>query len=656
MDKIKQKANSNRETLSAVLQPESLNAENRTVDVIWFTGIDVTRMNWATGEPYILRFDPKGVDLSILNSGAPVLDDHDTYSGSAGQKGVVEKAWQENTDYKATLRFSKRPEVDGLWQDIQDKIVQKFSMGTEVLEKKDVTPAGTTQRVVLATKWRPYEISIAPLAADMNTTTLANEPVVEPIVEAETLIVEAILLNKNDEDTGALPQTELKSMIEQKTDVVEAPKAENVNLEAARTAGRADATEILSRCNAAKLSVEFASKLIADGKSVEDASKAIFAELAKQDAKVETRSQVVVTRDETETRRTSLENAMLHRYNPTAYKLAEGREFVGMNLVELAKEVLSWTGVSVRGKSRMEVAQLAFEGTSDFPAILANVANKTLRAAYEAYPQTWRPLSKPNTAADFKSIMRTQLSEAPTMQKVGPSGEFKYVSLSDAKETYALATYGNIIPINRQAIINDNLGAFTRIPELHGRAAAQLESDVVWGLITANGNMGVDNTAIFHANHANLAGTSAVVSVASLGLGRAAMRKQKNIGGVEIINVMPRYLVVPAAIETVADQFLSATQIVFTKNTDVNPFQTNGNTPLAKICEPRLDAASTTAWYLAGDPGQVDMLEHSYLEGNQGVFIESRMGFEVDGMEVKARLDFGAAVLDWRGLYKNAGA
>ena len=46
----------------------------------------------------------------------------------------------------------------------------------------------------------------------------------------------------------------------------------------------------------------------------------------------------------------------------------------------------------------------------------------------------------------------------------------------------------------------------------------------------------------------------------------------------------------------------------------------------------------------------------AYLEGQQGAYIETRNGFDVDGVEIKCRLDFGAKAIDWRGLYKNAGA
>ena len=66
--------------------------------------------------------------------------------------------------------------------------------------------------------------------------------------------------------------------------------------------------------------------------------------------------------------------------------------------------------------------------------------------------------------------------------------------------------------------------------------------------------------------------------------------------------------------------------------------------------------AGRPRWYLIADPAQIDTVEYCYLEGQQGVYIETKQGFEVDGVEIKARMDFGAAALDYRGLQKNAGA
>ncbi len=188
--------------------------------------------------------------------------------------------------------------------------------------------------------------------------------------------------------------------------------------------------------------------------------------------------------------------------------------------------------------------------------------------------------------------------------------------------------------VMRQTLINDDLDAFTRIPAMYGNSIAQLESDVVWGIITSNPAM-ADGNALFHTTHKNLAGTGAALAVDAVGAARAAMAKQTGLDKKTVLNVRPAFLIVPAATSSVVPQSIRT---------------------LAPISEPRLDAASETAWYLAASPNQIDTIEYAYLEGQQGAYIETRNGFDVDGVEIKCRLDFGAKAIDWRGLYKNPGA
>ncbi|OYX11249.1 MAG: hypothetical protein B7Z15_12190 [Rhizobiales bacterium 32-66-8] len=72
------------------------------------------------------------------------------------------------------------------------------------------------------------------------------------------------------------------------------------------------------------------------------------------------------------------------------------------------------------------------------------------------------------------------------------------------------------------------------------------------------------------------------------------------------------------------------------------------------VVEPRL--VSATAYYLGADPASVDGLEYAYLEGEQGVQTEMKAGFEVDGVSIKARVDFGAGFVDYRAFQRNPGA
>jgi hypothetical protein len=114
-------------------------------------------------------------------------------------------------------------------------------------------------------------------------------------------------------------------------------------------------------------------------------------------------------------------------------------------------------------------------------------------------------------------------------------------------------------------------------------------------------------------------------------------------------------MAVPPSLETYALQLIYPINIASSDQTKVVPEWVRSLVP---VVEPRLDNSTGTAtnWFLFTDPALIDTLEYCYLEGQQGVYIETRQGFEVDGVEIKARMDFGAAAIDYRGLQKSAGA
>lgn len=340
--------------------------------------------------------------------------------------------------------------------------------------------------------------------------------------------------------------------------------------------------------------------------------------------------------------------ALMNRANPGANKLPdEARDFRGMTLMNMAAEVIHAGGGSTRGMTPMEIAAKAMHSTDDFPAILADVANKTLRSGYEAAPRTFTAFCRQSSASDFKFINRSQLGDAPELEKVNEAGEFNYGTMGEDNQRYRLETYGKIIALTRQTIINDDLAAFSRVPEAFGGSAAELESNVVWSLITQNVKM-ADNVTLFHASHNNL-GTAGALTVENLSEGRKILRRQKGIKSKRPLNLTAEFLIVPAALETKAQQIVA--EILSAKSSDVNPFAGT----LTVVVEPRLDEHSETAWYLAAAPSRIDTIEYAYLTGEEGVYIETQQGFDVDGVKIKARLDFGAGAIDHRGLFKNAG-
>ncbi|MEO5330532.1 MAG: hypothetical protein H7839_00800, partial [Magnetococcus sp. YQC-5] len=604
--------------------------------------------------------------------------------------GVVERAWIEGGMGRATVRFSSREDVAPIFKDVQDGILRNVSVGYTV-QKYELTEEAGKVPLWRAVEWTPLELSAVPLGADPGAGFRSQENSTNPcqMIYIRGAATMADIAPPKDEVAFAEPITQARAVepapqasqaravepAPQAPQALQAPQAPQApqafqaraiepapqgvtHAEAeivardAVAAERKRSSEIYDTQGKLKLERSFADKLVQDGVSIDDARRSLIDEASKRSLVIHNHVATAGGMDERATRNEAVQNALLHRFDPSANKLTDpARQWRGLTLLEMARTFLeSNGGSSTRGMSRQDVAIRALETSSDFPNLLAAVAGKTLRQAYEAAPRTFQPFCRQVTAIDFKQMHRVQLGEAPMLEKVNEGGEFKRGAMGEGKESYRVETYGKIINISRQTLVNDDLNAFTRIPQLFGVAAANLESDVVWSIITGNPVMG-DGTALFHANHGNLAATGTALSVASLGAGRKFMSVQTGLDGKTILNVRPAFIIVPAAMEVNAEQLLSGV-LLPAKTIDVVPQSLRTLQPIA---EPRLDAVSTTAWYLMAASGLIDTIEYAYLDGNSGVYIENRVGFDVDGVEIKARLDFGAKAIDWRGMFKNPG-
>jgi hypothetical protein len=429
---------------------------------------------------------------------------------------------------------------------------------------------------------------------------------------------------------------------------------------AADTQRAADIATLCARHGFAARAAEF----ITAGQTVDAVRAAILDDMATRDASQggQRNVRIETVRDEMSTRMAGIEQAIMHRVAARTQLDDNGRQYRGLTLLEMGRDFLEAHGVSTRGMSALELSgkilhfrAAGAHGTSDFPHLFANVANKRLRTAYSDNPGTYDLWARraPN-APNFKNIDVVQLGAAPELLQTNEHGEFKYGSMADGKETYNVVTYGRIVNLTRQAIMNDDLRGFDRLVTAFGASARRLENRLVYSQLTANAAMG-DGVALFHADHANLGtGGGSALAIASLTAGRTAMRRQTGLSG-EPLNIAPAYLIVPATLEQTAYQLTSSNFVPATK-AEINEFRAGGRTSVEPIVEPLLDASSTTAWYLAGNSGQIDTVEYCYLDGAEGPVIEAEVGFEVDGVSYKCREDFATKAIDHRGLYKANGA
>lgn len=621
----------------------SINPEKRTVDIVFFTGVDIPRMDWWTGDKYVLRFDPKGADLSLLNNGAPVLDNHSRFDGSASQKGKVERAWGENGKWMATLRFSKRSSVDDLWGDIQDKIVTKFSMGVEILEKENLRE--NDHQVVLAKSWRPFELSVAPIPADWNTMSLAAQKC--GISERANAQEDKML--PEDTTTGTQARADDKETVTAQSIIEEQLKAREAAgglKELSRVMRILEVTQTLGLSNG------FADKHIKAKTPIDKFQTLALdeqVEQAKRFPNTPPGRVATLVRDEVDTRRELMGAAVFGMMSPKNFKEDSHNPFIGLTLKQIAEESVRIQN-GLRSVPKMsDVVTMAMQTTADFAAVLENTARKQLLAMYQYANPTYRVWTKQSTTPDFKTMTRVRLGETPEFLKVPEGAQITIGLMTDSKESYSLATYGRGISFTRQMLINDDLGAFNDLIGQFGVQAARLENKTVYSILNTNANM-ADGIALFFASHYNL-GTG-VIGNTALDAMFTAMGTQKGIDAKTILNLTPKYLIVPKAKEATAR---AAVMLIGpnVKSSDQNWFAGR----LEVVADAELDGTSTVVWYGAAEPGFAPGIEYCHLEGQTGPqFIRKDNESGVLGIQFYAYLDFAAKAVDWRPLYKSSGA
>lgn len=678
---------------AATLEPSTFDEANNTVEVVWTQGATVRRYDYWNDRPYeeALSVTPEAVDMTRFDAGTvQVLDGHRTYGGVAAILGIAERGWIENGEGRATIRLSQRPEIAGIVSDIRAGVIRAISFGYSV-ERYEITRAqdrtdGINVDLYRAARWTPQEISFVTVPADAGAGTRSAQQPQSPPAEQGTQpgglpceFVRAIAhqpANQEQRMPQATTQGEGGSANTNApaTPVVEtraAPGAATAfNPATAEFAGQTAAIDGTRAADILALCTRHGHPGLAEGllRSNATIDQARAAVLDQMDAGDQARRggstvSVQTVRDEHETRMRGMQEAIMARMDPGSQLTDLGRQYRGLSLVEMARESLEGLGVSTRGLSRNEIATRAFavraggyHSTGDFPSLLGGVGSRRLRAAYDLAPSTFQLWARQaSNLPDFRITNVMAVGGAPELKKLNEAGEYTYGTISEDATGYRAFSYGRAIGLTRQMFVNDDLGAFDRLLTRFGEAARRLENRLVYDQITSNPTM-QDNTALFHASHGNLLTTASALTLDNMGKARGAMRKQKDLDGKTTLNLSPAYLLVPSDLEQLAYQYTSSNYVP-AKASDVNEFRQGGRTAVEPIVEPLLDEVSTTAWFLAARSGQIDTVEYAYVDGSEGgVRTETFASEDIDGVKIRATLDFAAKVIDWKGLQKATGA
>ncbi|EIT4380448.1 Clp protease ClpP [Escherichia coli] len=346
-------------------------------------------------------------------------------------------------------------------------------------------------------------------------------------------------------------------------------------------------------------------------------------------------------------------------YSRLGYERPErGNPYAMMSLFEMAQASLTDRGITVNGFiNRSQVVNAAFtHSSSDFSHILAGGAEKSVLKGWQDSGETFQKWTRTGSLSNFHEAKRVGLNGFSKLDKVPEGAEYKYITTSDKGVPIALATYGNIFSVTRQAIINDDLTQLTTIPMAMGRAAARTVGNLVYLLLTGNGKF-TDGKALFHADHKNLIAKD--MDMEGLNEARKLMRLQEDANG-DSLNITPAFVLVPAALESAAHRAILSSSSLFPVDGEGTINQNPGIINVVKdmaevIVEPRLDKANSKEWYVAAAKG-MDTIEVAYLDGIDTPYLEEQEGFTVDGVAWKVRIDAGVAALDYRGLLKSSGA
>ncbi len=392
--------------------------------------------------------------------------------------------------------------------------------------------------------------------------------------------------------------------------------------------------------------------------TVEASAQKILAHIAKQATPVGN-VHVETVEDETDKQRAGITASLLTRAgvaDANTREAARASAHRGAKLLDLAKASLTRAGIKFNHMDQMQIVAAAFtQGTSDFPILMENAMYKALQTAYATAPDTWSRFCATGSVSDFRAHNRYRVGSLGNLDSMNELGEFINKSIPDGeKSSVSIGTKGNIINLSRQAIINDDLGAFIGLAAQLGRAGRRTIEAAVYALLAENSGLGPvmgDGKTLFHADHGNIA-TAGAISVTTIEDGRVKLASQTDLTGNEFLDLRPAVLLCPLSLGGLARVINDSQYDPDTANKLQRPNMVRG---LFRdvVDTPRLTG---TRNYLFADPSEAPVIEVAFLDGNQEPYVEQQAGFTVDGTQYKVRLDFGVAAIDYRGAVTNAGA
>ena len=640
------------------VQIRAVSEEGREVELSFSSENPVDR--WFG--PEILCHDEGCVDLSRLENVGSVLFHHgkDPVYGSlpiAKIKSISVDG--ESKRGKAVVVFDEDEKSDLIYQKVKSGSLKGISVGYIVNAYEEVRTGKTSSNgrftgpCYVAVRWEPLEISFEPVPADGDVGAGRNQ---DPEGEGKSMG------NENNpttptaapEGTGGQRGTEPTASAPATPVAPAAPAAPATPTRSAAEIERERCSEIYSICQRFQMEPE---EYIKDGTPIDQVRAAILDKLEKSNKPLTSHVQMVA--DEEDRYRDAARDGLLMRLGEKVEKPADGAEdFRRLSLLQLMADCAMRSGVKDahrkspdelwRDMAQQERGQ--FADSNAFISIVNSTMGATIAKAYETAPTTYQHWTSVGSNPDFKKVKRFRLAANGEMQEIPENGEFKAVSGMDEGVDTGLKTYGKKFGFSRQTIINDDLGTVARLITAQVRANQRFINKLCYQMLTKNGKI-YDGKELFVAGHGNLM-TAAAPSIEAFNEFIVKMAMQRDINGEDVLNLTPKFILAPKALELPIRQLLESVADPSAAHAGVvNPMR--GAFQL--ITDAQLDIANPKGYYAVADPRDVDTIEVTYLNGKNTPTLESKVSWDTLGIEWRMYHDFGINVLDYRGMAYNQG-
>jgi hypothetical protein len=289
----------------------------------------------------------------------------------------------------------------------------------------------------------------------------------------------------------------------------------------------------------------------------------------------------------------------------------------------------------------------------EISGILSNTGNKMLLASFNSVESVWRSICAIGQVNDFKTVTSYRLIDDAKFERVGADGKLKHAGFEEESFSNKAETYGKILSLTRQDIINDDLGALTGRAQKIGRGAALQLNEVFWKEFLNNGSF----FTIGRKNYFEGAATN--LQSSSLQTAEQMFMDQTDQKG-NPLGLTPSILLVATSNSVAARELFNSTNIVTGstgKNMSTNVFASRYRPEVSSYVGNTALGGSQTAWYLLANPSDLATIQVVFLNGQETPIIEEAdADFDTLGVQMRGYFDFGVAKQEWRAGVKSKGA